>query len=75
MKDRKEKVGIEEDFEGRTYVAQYEIFNLIDGWFNLIIWYQGKSVTERVPLYTQYPHDDVESQHGETLFLKLLKTT
>ena len=42
MKDRKEKVRIEVDFEGRTYVAQYEIFNLIDGWFNLIIWYQGK---------------------------------
>ena len=63
------------DLNGQTYLVQYEITELRDGWFTLTIWYSGKSVTERVPYYTMNAHDDVNSPHGGVLLRRLLSET
>jgi len=56
----------------QCYRAQYEISDLVDGWFTLTIWYQGQSITERVPMYSVNPVNDVLQPHGPRLLQILL---
>lgn len=68
-----DKGKIDLDFDGQLYSIQYEVFNFVDGWFDLIIWYKGKSISERVPAYTVEPFNDIEAAHGPILLKKLLE--
>jgi hypothetical protein len=60
-------------YRGRKIKFQYEILNLRDGWFDLTIWHDGKSIMERVPNYLADPKDDVKNSHGAMILKKLIK--
>ncbi|MEW7973262.1 MAG: hypothetical protein AB2810_03540 [Candidatus Thiodiazotropha endolucinida] len=60
------------NIDGNEYSVQYEISNLIDGWFDLNVWYKGNSIKERVPQYCANLVEDVISPHGGMLLEKLL---
>lgn len=61
------------ELNGIPYDIQFEISRLIDGWFDLKVWHEGKSATERVPQYSSDPVEDIKSPHGTILLNKILK--
>ena len=72
MKDR-EKGEIEVELEGIQYSLQYEVSNQIENWFDLTIWLNGESISERVPRYTESLAEDIKSPHAVVLLEKLLE--
>jgi hypothetical protein len=71
--EREDPRTIELLLDNRSYVVEYQIHELVDGWFTLTIWYRGKSISERVPVYTSNLRGDVEMPHGPMLLQRLLE--
>jgi len=63
---------IEVLIETVPFEIQYEITNDIDGWFDLEVWYKGKSIQERVPSYSADREKDVKEPHAPVLLQSLI---
>jgi hypothetical protein len=59
--------------EDQLFDIQYEVSKDIDGWFDLTIWYEGKSIKERVPSYSSDRESDVKEAHAPMLLGTLIK--
>jgi len=59
--------------ENQPFDIQYEITKDIDGWFDLTIWYEGKSIKERVPSYSSDRESDIKEAHAPVLLKVLIK--
>lgn len=63
---------IEVSIERVPFEIQYEITHDVDGWFDLIIWYKGKSMQERVPSYSANRDLDIKETHAPALLESLI---
>ena len=63
---------IEIENQSTVYKLQYEVSNEFDNWFDLKIWLNGRSMSERVPRYTDSLLEDIKAPHAIRFLEELL---
>ena len=64
---------IEIENQSTVYKLQYEVSNEVDNWFDLKIWLNGRSMSERVPRYTGSLLEDIKTPHAIRFLEELLE--
>ena len=64
---------IEIENQSTVYKLQYEVSNEFDNWFDLKIWLNGRSMSERVPRYTDSLLEDIKAPHAIRFLEELLE--
>ncbi len=68
-----EKGTLEINLNNTVYKIQYEASNESSDWFDLMVWLNGRSISDRVPRYTLDLVEDIKSPHAIRLLEELLE--